>query len=230
MHEASIQVSLKLDYKEIPVPQKIIIQLEPGEIRFIKRIKYAQHRTDPVSATKLSFKYAGGNQLQIAMQLAGGIVLDPGGEFKFGGTSLVLVCTPVLADQKLMLQHATIKQIELPMAPKFIKNFIVKVMNKSFIPNLGKSLHFDLEYILEEIRKKINELAPVPLEIGKQHFLFRIAPNIDEGFHISLKIFFVLLTIIPGPDRNSLFSGARYELKASLGLSFTQDPRNLKLT
>ncbi len=183
MHEASIQVSLKLDYKEIPVPQKIVIQLEPGEIRFIKRIKYKQHQTDPVSATKLAFKYAGGNQLQIAMQLTGRIVLDPGGEFKFGGTSLVLVCTPVLADQKLMLQRATIKQIDLPIAPKFVKDFIVRMMNKSFIPNLGKSLHFDLEYILEEVRKKINDLAPVPLEIGKQHFLFRIAPNIDEGFH-----------------------------------------------
>lgn len=183
MHQASVQVSLKLDYKEIPVPQKIIMQLEPGEIKFIKRIKYKQHQIDPVSATKLSFKYAGGNQLQIAMQLAGRIVLDPGGEFKFGGTNLVLVCTPVLGDQKLMLQHATIKQIELPMAPKFIKDFIVRVMNKSFIPNLGKSLHFDLGYILEEVRKKINDLAPIPLEIGKQQFLFRIAPNIDEGFH-----------------------------------------------
>ncbi len=183
MHQASVQISLKLDYKEIPVPQKLIIQLEPGEIRLIKRIKYAQHETDPVSAIKLAFKYAGGNQLQITMQLAGRIVLNPGGEFKFGGTKLVLVCTPVLTDQKLMLQHATIKQVEMPMAPKFVKDFIVKVMNKSFIPNLGKSLHFDLEYILEEIREKINDLAPMPLEIGKQQFLFRIAPNIEEGFH-----------------------------------------------
>ncbi|MGH7453396.1 MAG: hypothetical protein ACRENG_18750 [bacterium] len=183
MHQASVQISLKLDYKEIPVPQKIIIQLEPGEIRLIKRIKYAQHETDPVSAIKLAFKYAGGNQLQIAMQLTGRIVLIPGGVFMFSGTKLVLVCTPVLTDQKLMLQHATIKQVEMPMAPKFVKDFIVKVMNKSFIPNLGKSLHFDLEYILEEIRKKINDLAPVPLEIGKQHFLFRIAPNVEEGFH-----------------------------------------------
>jgi hypothetical protein len=183
MHQASVQISLKLDYKEIPVPPKIIIQLEPGEIRFIKRIKYAQHATDPVSAVKLAFKYAGGNQLQIAMQLAGRIVLNPGGEFKFGGTKLVLVCTPVLADQKLMLQRATIKQVELPIAPKFVRDFIVRVMNKSFIPNLRQSLSFDLEYVLQEIRKKINDLAPVPLDIGKQQFLFRLAPNIEESFH-----------------------------------------------
>jgi len=45
--------------------------LEPGEIRFFKRIKYVQHETDPVSAIKLAFKYEGGNQLQVAMQLTG---------------------------------------------------------------------------------------------------------------------------------------------------------------
>jgi len=183
MHQAKVQLALKLDYKEIPVPPKIIIQLVPGEIRFFKRIKYAQHATDPVSAVQLAFKYEGGNQVQISMQLAGRIVLTPGGEFKFGGTKLVLVCTPVIIDSKLVLQQAKIKDVEFPIAPKFIESILRDLMNKSFIPNLSKSLTFDLGHVLDETRKKINALPPIPLAIGKQDFLFRIAPNIEEGFH-----------------------------------------------
>jgi hypothetical protein len=183
MHQATVQLALKLDYKEIPAPPKIIIQLEPGEIRFFKRIKYSQHATDPVCAVKLSFKYEGGNQMQIAMQLAGRLVLNPGGEFKFGGTKLALVCTPVIIDSKLVLQQAKIKSVEFPIVPKFIESILRDLMNKSFIPNLSKSLTFDLGHVLDETRKKINALPPIPLTIGKQDFLFRISPNIEEGFH-----------------------------------------------
>jgi hypothetical protein len=184
MHQATVQLSLKLDYKEIPVPPKIIIQLEPGEIRFFKRIKYMQHETDPVSATKLTMKYEGGNQLQIAMQLCGRLVLNPGGEFKFGGTKLIMVCTPVVVDNKLMLQQAKIKDVEFPIVPKFLERFLRNLMNKSFIPNLSQSLVFDLDYILQEIENKINVLPPIPLTIGKQNFLFNISPHLADGFHL----------------------------------------------
>ncbi|GEM_PF-3041623 len=183
MHQATVQLALKLDYKKIPVPPKILIQLEPGEIRFFKRIKYAQHETDPVSAVKLALKYEGGNQLQIAMQLAGRIILTPGGEFKFGGTKLILVCTPVIVDSKLVLQQAKIKEVDFPIAPKFLERILRDVMNKSFIPNLRQSLVFDLEYVLNEVKDKINALPPIPLTLGNQNFLFRILPNIEEGFH-----------------------------------------------
>jgi hypothetical protein len=183
MHQATVQLALKLDYKEIPVPPKIVFQLDSGEIRFFKRIQYAQHATDPVSAVKLAFKYEGGNQLQISMQLTGRLVLTPGGEFKFGGTKLVLVCTPVIVDSKLVLQQAKIKNVEFPIAPKFIERILRDLMNKSFIPNLSKSLTFDLGHVLDETRKKINALPPIPLAIGKQNFLFRILPNLEEGFH-----------------------------------------------
>jgi hypothetical protein len=183
MHQATVQLALKLDYKEIPVPSKIVIQLEPGEIRFFRRIKYAQHETDPVSAVKLAFKYEGGNQLQIAMQLTGRLVLTPGGEFKFGGTKLTMVCTPVIVDNKLVLQQAKIKAVELPIAPKFLENFLRNLMNKSFIPNLSQSLIFDLAYVLQEVENKINALPLIPLSIGQQNFLFRISPNLAEGFH-----------------------------------------------
>ncbi|MDZ7359688.1 MAG: hypothetical protein ONB46_03020 [candidate division KSB1 bacterium] len=183
MHQATVQLALKLNYKEIPVPPKIIIQLEPGEIRFFKRIKYVQHQTDPVSAVKLALKYEGGNQLQISMQLTGRIVLTPGGEFKFGGTKLILVCTPVIMDSKLMLQEAKIKEVEFPIAPKFLEGILRDIMNKSFIPNLRQSLVFDLEYVLNEVKDKINALPPIPLEIGQQTFQFRILPNIAEAFH-----------------------------------------------
>jgi len=183
MHQATVQLALKLDYKEIPVPPKITIQLEPGEIRFFKRIKYAQHTADPVSVVKLAFKYEGGNQVQISMQLAGRLVLTPGGEFKFGGTKLTLVCTPMIIDSKLVLQQAKIKSVEFPIVPKFIESILRDLMNKSFIPNLSKSLTFDLGHVLDETRKKINALPPIPLAIGNQNFLFRISPNIEEGFH-----------------------------------------------
>jgi hypothetical protein len=183
MHHATVQLALKLDYKEIPVPPKILIQLEPGEIRFFKRIKYAQHESDPVSAVKLALKYEGGNQLQIAMQLTGRIVLMPGGEFKFGGTKLILVCTPVIMDSKLVLQQAKIKKVDFPIAPKFLESILRDVMNKSFIPNLRQTLVFDLEYVLNEVRNKINTLPPIPLGIGQQTFQFRISPNIEEAFH-----------------------------------------------
>lgn len=183
MHQATVQLALKLDYKEIPVPPKIVIQLEPGEIRFFKRIKYGQHETDPVSAIKLAFRYEGGNQLQVAMQLTGRLILAPGGEFKFGGTKLVLVCTPVIFDSKLVLQRAKIKAVEFPITPKFIESILRDLMNKSFIPNLSKSLVFDLGHVLDETRLKINALPPIPLNIGAQNFLFRISPNIEEGFH-----------------------------------------------
>lgn len=183
MHRASVRIALKLDYKEIPVPDKIIIQLEPGEIRLLKRIQYRQHDTDPLSAVKLSMKYGLGNHLQIAMQLTGGIVLNPGGEFKFGGTRLVLSCKPVIADQKLRLQKASIKDIEFPLLPWFLKAFARAVVNKSFLPNLGRSLNFDLENMLDEIRRKINELEPIDLNIGNQRFHFCILPNIEDGEH-----------------------------------------------
>jgi hypothetical protein len=203
MHQATVQLSLKLDYKEIPVPPKIIIQLEPGEIRFFKRIKYAQHESDPVSAIKLALKYEGGNQLQIAMQLTGRLVLTPGGEFKFGGTKLILVCTPVIMDSKLVLQQAKIKDVEFPIAPRFLESLLRDLMNKSFIPNLNKSLVFDLEYILDEVKNKINVLPPIPLEIGKQNFLFRILPNIEEGFHqltLSREAMHLNLTLAFAPE------------------------------
>ena len=183
MHQATVQIALKLDYKKIPVPPKIVIQLEPGEFRFFKRIKYAQHEADPVSAVKLAIKYAGGNQLQIAMQLAGRIILNPGGEFKFGGTKLILVCTPVIVDGKLALQQAKIKDVAFPAVPKFFENFLRDLMNKSFVPNLSQSLVFDLGRVLAETREKINALPPIPLDIGKQIFFFRISPNIAEAFH-----------------------------------------------
>lgn len=183
MHQATVHLALKLDYKEIPVPPKIVIQLEPGEIRFFKRIKYMQHKTDPVCAIKLAFKYEGGNQLQVAMQLAGRLILIPGGEFKFGGTKLTLVCAPVIFDSKLVLQQAKIKTVEFPITPKFIESILRDLMNKSFIPNLSKSLVFDLGHVLDETRLKINALPPIPLNIGNQGFLFHISPNIEEGFH-----------------------------------------------
>jgi hypothetical protein len=44
MHQATVQIALKLDYKEIPLPPKIVIQLEPGEIKFFRRIKYVSTR------------------------------------------------------------------------------------------------------------------------------------------------------------------------------------------
>src|SRR5574341_1902053 len=110
MHQATVQIALKLDYKEIPLPPKIAIQLEPGEIRFFRRIKYVQHPTDPGSAIRLEMKYEGGNQLQIAMQLAGRLIFTPGGEFKFGGAKLIMVCTPLIEDSKLVLQQAKIKE------------------------------------------------------------------------------------------------------------------------
>ncbi len=183
MHHASMHLALKLDYKEIPVPERIVIQLEPGEIRLFKRFRYMQHPSDPLSAVKLSLKYGAGHHLHIAMQLAGRIALSPGGDFKFGGTRLVLTCQPVIAHNKLMLQKATIKEIEMPVIPRFFKTFVRELINKSFLPNLGKSLNFDLESILDEIRKKVNDLEPINLDIGKQKFLFRIAPNIDDGEH-----------------------------------------------
>ena len=183
MHQATVQLALKLDYKGIPVPPKIVIQLEPGEIRFFKRIKYVQHATDPVSAVKLAFKYEGGNQVQISMELTGRLILNPGGEFKFGGTKLTLVCAPVIIDSKLVLEQAKIKEVEFPIVPKFLESILRDLMNKSFIPNLSKSLTFDLGHVLDETRKKINDLPPIPLAIGNQNFLFRISPNIEEGFH-----------------------------------------------
>lgn len=183
MHQASLNIALKLDYKHIPVPRKITIQLEPGEINLFKRIRYAQHDTDPLSATKLVLKYAAGQQLQIAMQLTGRILLRPGGEFKFGGTKLILVCKPVIAHNKLMLTEATIKEVEFPMIPRLFRAFVSEIVNKSFVPNLGKSLHFDLETILEEIINKVNELEPIKLEIGGQKFLFHVSPNIKDGSH-----------------------------------------------
>ncbi len=183
MHQATVQLALKLDYKGIPVPPKIVIQLEPGEIRFFKRIKYVQHATDPVSAVKLAFKYEGGNQVQISMDLTGRLILNPGGEFKFGGTKLTLVCAPVIIDSKLVLEQAKIKEVEFPIVPKFLESILRDLMNKSFIPNLSKSLTFDLGRVLDETRKKINDLPPIPLAIGNQNFLFRISPNIEEGFH-----------------------------------------------
>ncbi len=183
MHQASVRIALKLDYKEIPVPDKIIIQLEPGEIWLLKRIQYRQHDTDPLSAVKLSMKYGLGNHLQIAMQLAGRIVLDPGGEFRFGGTRLVLSCKPVIADQKLALRHASIKEIEFPLLPWFLKAFARALVNRSFLPNLGKSLNFDLENILDEVRRKINALEPIELKIGSQKFHLCILPNIGDGEH-----------------------------------------------
>lgn len=183
MHKATVQLALKLDYRAIPVPPRIIIQLDAGEVRFFRRIKYAQHPTDPVSAIKLAFKYEGGNQVQIAMQLTGRLVLTPGGEFRFGGTKLILVCTPVIIDSRLVLQQAKIKEVEFPIVPKFIEGILRDLMNKSFIPNLSQSLTFDLGHVLDETRKKINALPPIPLRLGKQDFLFRILPNIEEGFH-----------------------------------------------
>jgi hypothetical protein len=183
MHHASIHLALKLDYHDIPVPERIVIQLEPGEIRLFKRFRYAQHPADPLSAVKLTLRYGAAHHLQIAMQLAGRIALNPGGDFKFGGTRLVLMCQPVIAHNKLMLQKATIREIEMPVIPRFFKTFVRELINKSFVPNLGKSLNFDLESILDEIRKKVNDLDPINLDIGKQKFLFRIAPNIDDGEH-----------------------------------------------
>jgi hypothetical protein len=183
MHQASVRIALKLDYKEIPVPDRIIIQLEPGELKLLRRIRYRQHDTDPLSAIKLSMKYGLGNHLQIAMQLTGGIVLNPGGEFKFAGTRLVLSCKPVIADQKLRLQKATIKEIEFPLLPWFLKAFARAVVNKSFLPNLGKSLNFNLETMLDEIRRKINALEPMELNIGNQKFHFCILPNVEDGAH-----------------------------------------------
>lgn len=181
MHQAKVRIALKLDYREIPVPEKIIIQLEPGEMRLLRRIQYRQHETDPLRAVKLAMKYGHGNHLLIAMQLAGRIVLHPGGEFKFGGTRLVLSCKPVIADNKLRLQHATIREIELPLVPWFLKTFARALVNKSFLPNLDKSLNFDLENILHEVRRKINALEPVALRIGNQKFELRILPNIADG-------------------------------------------------
>jgi hypothetical protein len=183
MHQAKVQIAVKLDYKEIPVPPKIIIQLEPGEFRFFKRIKYAQHQADPVSAVKLAIKYEGGNQLQIAMQLAGRITLDPGGEFRFGGTKLSLVCTPVIMDSKLVLHQAKIKAVEFPMAPKWLEKYLRDLLNRNFIPNLSKSLVFDLGRVLLDTREKINALPPVPLDIGTQQYLFHISLNIEEAYH-----------------------------------------------
>lgn len=183
MHQATVQITLKLDYKEIPLPPKIIIQLEPGEIRFFRRIKYVQHPTDPVSAIRLEMKYAGGNQLQIAMQLAGRLVFTPGGEFKFGGTKLIMVCTPLIEDSKLMLQQAKIKEVEFPMVPKFLKRLLRDLINRRFIPNLSKSLVFDLGRILDETQNKINALPPIPLDLGQQQFLFHLSPNVNEAFH-----------------------------------------------
>jgi len=183
MHQATVRIALKLDYKDIPVPEKIVIQLEAGEVRLLRRIQYRQHDTDPLSAVKLAMKYSPGNHLQIAMQMAGRIVLNPGGEFKFGGTRLVLSCKPVIANNKLTLQNATIKEIELPLVPWFLKTFARAVVNKSFLPNLGKSLNFDLENILNKVRQKINALEPIDLNIGNQQFQFHILPNIADGAH-----------------------------------------------
>ncbi len=183
MHHASLHLALKLDYNEIPVPERIVIQLEPGEIRLLKRIRYHQHSTDPLRAVKLSLRYGAGHHLLIAMELAGRIVLSPGGEFRFGGTRLVLVCKPTIAHNRLTLHKATIKEIDMPLIPRFFESFVRELVNKSFLPNLGHSLNFDLESILDEVRKKVNDLEPINLNIGRQHFLFRISPNIEDGEH-----------------------------------------------
>jgi hypothetical protein len=183
MHQATVQIALKLDYKEIPLPPKIVIQLEPGEFRFFRRIKYAQHQADPVSAVQLEMKYEGGNQLQIAMQLAGRLVFTPGGEFKFGGTKLIMVCTPLIEDIKFVLQQARIKEVAFPMAPKFLRGFLGDLINRRFIPNISKSLVFDLGHVLDETKNKINALPPIPLDLGRQQFLFHLAPNVDDAFH-----------------------------------------------
>jgi len=183
MHQATLQLALKLDYKELPVPPKIIIQLEPGEFTFLRRIKYRQHDDDPLSAINLTVKYEGGNQVRIALQITGRLILNPGGELKLGGTKLIMVCTPVISDNKLMLQQAKFKDLELPIAPKFLERFLRNLINKSLIPNLSKALTFDLDYILREVENKINVLPPIPFDIGKQKFLFHISPNVAEGFH-----------------------------------------------
>lgn len=183
MNFAAVAIALKLDYENIPVPEKVDIQLAPGEIKFLATIKYQQHESDPLSAVNLVVRYEDCDRIQIAMDLVGRLVLRPGGEFKFGGTKLVLVCTPKIEDNHFKLLDADIKEIHLPLLPRLFKNFLRELVNRSFVPNLNKSLHFDLENMLEVIRNKINALEPVCVEVGVRKYFFQILPNIGEVNH-----------------------------------------------
>lgn len=183
MNLAVVAIALKLDYENIPVPERVDIQLEPGEIKFFATIKYQQHESDPLSAVNLVVRHEDAGRIQIAMDLVGRLVLRPGGEFKFGGTKLVLVCTPKIEDNHFKLYDAVIKEVHFPLLPRFLKNFLRELVNRSFVPNLNKSLHFDLENMLDEIRNKINVLDPVCVEVGVRKYFFQILPHIGEVNH-----------------------------------------------
>jgi hypothetical protein len=187
MNNASVSIALKLDYDKIPVPEKVVIQLDPGEINLFKTIKFQQHDTDPLSAINLSIKHEACDRIQITMELAGRLVLKPGGEFKFGGTNLVLVCTPVIKENHFLLQDAFIKEVHFPLIPKFLRTLVRALVNKSFVPNLSKSLNFNLENVLDGIRNKINALDSVSVDVGVQKYFFQIMPNIGEVNH-NLKV------------------------------------------
>jgi len=55
-------------------------------------------------------------------------------------------------------------------------------MNKSFIPNLSKSLVFDLGHVLDEERLKINALPPISLNIANRIFCFAFRPILKKVF------------------------------------------------
>lgn len=180
---AAVTVALRLAYESIPVPPKIAIQLEPGGFRLIRHVDYRLNPEQPLSVINLRLQHDFDNHLQIGMELTGGIDFEPGGTFNFDGTQLVLMCTPVIAENHLVLQDPIIKEIDFPKIPRLFERIARAIVNKSFVPNLEKSLNFELEDILEEVRKKINELEPVELAIGPEKYLFQISPKIGRVSH-----------------------------------------------
>ncbi len=183
MNQATLALNLRLDYQNIPAPQRIVIQLDPGEIRLLKTFAYAQHESDPLSVENLSIHYDSPDKIQIHMQLNGRLVFTPGGELRFNGTDLVLVCRPEINDNKLQLRHAVIREIHFPMMPKLFKAVLRALINKNIVPNLQKSLNFDLEGLLYELRDKINNLDPVMISVGEQVFHFQALPQLGEVEH-----------------------------------------------
>ena len=183
INSASVTIALRLAYESIPVPPQITIQLEPGDFKLIRRIRYCVNSEAPLRVINLKLQHDFDEHLQIAMELTGGIDFEPGGTFNFDGTHLMLMCTPVIADNHLVLQNPIIKEIDFPKIPRLFERIARAIVNKSFVPNLEKSLHFELEDILDEVRKKINELEPVELAIGPQKYLFQISPRIGEVSH-----------------------------------------------
>ncbi len=183
MNQATLALNLRLTYSHIPAPQRIIIQLEPGEIRLLKTFTYRQHESDPLCVENLSIHYDSPDKIQIRMQLNGRLVFSPGGEIRFNGTDLVLVCRPEISENELQLRHAIISEIHFPMMPKLVKAILRALINKNIVPNLSKSLNFDLEALLYELRDKINNLEPVAISVGEQLFHFQALPHLGEVEH-----------------------------------------------